>query len=128
MQIDHCAVPSRTAEDAEAFFAGLLGLKRLYSFRLPGELAVSIFDVNRELEVIRYGNDSLHVEVYLTGETDEEPPAFSHLCLLVKDRDTLARKAEEMNLEVRKVPKMEGNSYYLFIRDQAGNRYEIKES
>ena len=127
MKLEHCALTCRSAEEAESFFSGLLGLKKLRAFTIPGGLAGEIFGENSDRDVVRYGNQDFDVEVFLVGKTSEEKLTFSHLCLEVEDREAFYEKAREMKFETKKIPRPDGNGYHLFVRDASGNLYEIKQ-
>jgi catechol 2,3-dioxygenase-like lactoylglutathione lyase family enzyme len=126
MKLEHCALTCFSAEEADRFFSGLLGLNKLRAFTIPGGLANDIFGESSDRDVVRYGNQDFDVEVFLLGKTSKEKLTFSHLCLQVEDREAFYEKAQQMNVEAKKIPRPDGNGYHLFVRDPTGNLYEIK--
>lgn len=125
MQLSHFAVALRSEEQSDAFFQGLIGLKKVRSFTVSEDLAADLFGVTRETSVVRYGNDHFDVEVFLIGDEVLPRHPFAHVCLQVEDREAFLTKAGESNVEIRIVPRRDGSTYYLFVRDPCGNLYEI---
>ena len=126
MKIEHLAVSSNSEEDSDNFFIKLLGLKKLRSFVVPSDLMEQFFKVKKEHKVIRYGNEGLSVEVFITDDRSKALDKFTHLCLVIEDRAKLIDMAKQMNYEVIKVPRKDSNVFYLFLKDKFGNLYEIK--
>ena len=85
------------------------------------------FGVSKEQNVIRYDNTNISVEVFITGDDSKARDLFTHSCLLVENRDELVRKAKAMQYRVIQVPRPDSDTYYLFIKDNFQNIYEIKE-
>jgi len=125
MNIEHVAVASNSEEDSDKFFISLLGLKKSRSFIVSAEKMEQFFGVNKEHNVIRYEDDNVSVEVFITDDDSKSRDIFTHPCLLVDNRDELVRKAKEMEFQVIQVPR-DSDSYYLFIKDNFQNIYEIK--
>jgi hypothetical protein len=67
----------------------------------------------------------MKVEVFLADPPDERGPRFEHICLEVEDRETFMKKCQGSNVAVNLVPKE--NRLLLFIQDDDGNLFEIKE-
>jgi catechol 2,3-dioxygenase-like lactoylglutathione lyase family enzyme len=127
MDIEHIAVASNSEEDSDKFFVDLLGLKKSRSFIVSTDKMEQFFGVSKEQDVIRYENANISVEVFITDDDSKVGDIFTHSCLLVDNRDELVRKAREMEFQVIQVPRTDSDSYYLFIRDNFNNLYEIKE-
>lgn len=127
MEIEHIAVASNSEEESDKFFVDLLGLKKSRSFIVSKDKMEQFFGVSKEQDVIRYENANISVEVFVTKDNSKARDIFTHSCLLVNNRDELVNKAKTMNFPVIKVPRTDSNSYYLFIKDNWENLYEIKE-
>ena len=127
MNIEHIAIASNSEEDSDEFFATLLGLKKSRSFIVSTDKMEQFFGVSKEQNVIRYDNANISVEVFITDDDSKARDLFTHSCLLVDNRDELVRRAREMQFQVIQVPRADSNSYYLFIKDNFQNIYEIKE-
>jgi len=126
LKIEHLAVSSNSEEDSDNFFIKLLGLKKLRSFVVSSDLMEQFFKVQKEHKVIRYGNEGVSVEVFITGDKSKVLDKFTHMCLIIEDRVKLVDTAREMNFEVIKVPRKNSDVFYLFLKDKFGNLYEIK--
>ena len=127
MNIEHIAIASNSEEDSDEFFATLLGLKKSRSFIVSADKMEQFFGVSKEQNVIRYDNANISVEVFITDDDSKAKDLFTHSCLLVDNRDELVRRAREMKFQVIQVPRTDSDSYYLFIKDNFQNIYEIKE-
>ncbi|TKJ25888.1 MAG: hypothetical protein CEE42_06210 [Promethearchaeota archaeon Loki_b31] len=126
MKIEHLAVSSNSEEDSDNFFIKLLGLKKLRSFVVSSDLMEQFFKVKNENKVIRYGNEGVSVEVFITDDKSKALDKFTHMCLVIEDRAKLIDIARQMNYEVIKVPRKNSDVFYLFLKDKFGNLYEIK--
>jgi len=126
LKIEHLAVSSNSEEDSDNFFIKLLGLKKLRSFVVSSDLMEQFFKVEKEHKVIRYGNEEVSVEVFITDDKSKVLDKFTHMCLVIEDRAKLIDVARQMNYEVIKVPRKDSDVFYLFLKDKFGNLYEIK--
>lgn len=128
MSIEHIAVASNTEAKSDRFFIDLLGLKKVRDFTVSADLMEQFFSLKKDQQIIRYSNEKLDIEVFITGDNSATSDRFTHTCILIHDRDKLVIKAIEMGYEVIKVPRKESDNYYLFIKDSYGNRFEIKSA
>jgi len=126
-KIEHIAIASNTEEDSDKFFTGLLGLIKTRSFEVAADLMEKFFGVNKVQKIIRYERRSLSFEVFITNDNSKATDIFSHVCILIKERDIFVNKVSSMGFPVIKVPRRDSNGYYLFIKDAFENLYEIKE-
>ncbi len=85
------------------------------------------FGVKRDQKFIVYGKEDMNFEVFITDDNSKATDVFTHSCLLIEGRDQFVGKAISMGFNVVKVPRKDGNGYYLFIKDSFQNLYEIKE-
>lgn len=127
MKIEHIAVASTTKEQADIFFNKLLGLKEVRSFSVSADLMEKFFGQNKQQKIITYQNNTISIEVFITEDNSYKKDIFTHACLLVEERDKFVEKALSMNFPLIKVPRKDGNGYYLFVKDSFQNLYEIKE-
>lgn len=126
MKIEHLAVSSNSEDNSDNFFIKLLGLKKLRSFVVSSDLMEQFFKVKKEHKVIRYGNEEVSIEVFITDDKSKVIDKFTHMCLVIEDRAKLIDTARQMNYEVIKVPRKNSDVFYLFLKDKFGNLYEIK--
>ena len=126
LKIEHIAVSSKSEEDSDKFFIDLLGMKKERDFIVSDDLMEQFFGVRKELKIVRYGNEELSVETFITNDNSKVMDNFTHICLIIEDREKLIEKAKEFNFKVIKVPRKNRDGFYLFLKDQFGNLYEIK--
>ena len=125
MKLHHVAVICSSKEDADLFYEGILGLKKIKTSVLNADLAEQIFGIAHDCQVIQYENEDFIVEVFISALARAKSPTFTHNCLEMKDRDEFSMKCEEKGLTVKRVPK--GDSLLIFVEDYDGNIFEIKE-
>lgn len=126
MKVEHIAVASNSEVDSDKFFINLLGLRKARSFNVSADLMEQFFGLKKEQQLIRYENDDLNFEIFITDDNSKSKDIFTHVCLLVEDRDEFVKKSLSMGYTTIKVPRKDGDGYYLFIKDLYENLYEIK--
>jgi len=126
MKVEHIAVASNSEVDSDKFFINLLGLRKARSFNVSADLMEQFFGSNKAQRLIRYENDDLSFEIFITDDNSKTKDLFTHVCLVVEDRDEFVKKSLSMGYTTIKVPRKDGDGYYLFIKDSYGNLYEIK--
>jgi len=126
MKVEHIAVASNSEVDSDKFFINLLGLRKARSFNVSADLMEQFFGSNKAQRLIRYENDDLSFEIFITDDNSKTKDLFTHVCLVVEDRDEFVKKSLSMGYTTIKVPRKDGDGYYLFIKDLYENLYEIK--
>ena len=126
MKAEHFAVASNSEADSDKFFINLLGLKKTRSFNVSADLMEQFFNVKKEQKILRYENNEVSFEVFITNDTSKSKDLFTHVCLIVENRDEFLKKSLSLGYTTIKVPRKDGDGYYLFIRDSFRNLYEIK--
>ncbi len=126
MKIEHFAVSSNNEEDSDRFFIELLAMKKERAFVVSDDLMEQFFGVRKEQKIVRYGNDEVSVEAFITNDNSKVIDKFTHICLIIEEREKFMEKAKELNFEVKKVPRKNTDGFYLFLKDHFGNLYEIK--
>lgn len=127
MKVEHIAIGYNSEEEADRFFINLLGLKKGRSKLVSADLMNDFFGVKDEYKFIIYSGNQTTFEVFITNDKSRVQDIFTHSCIIVENRDELLTKASSMGYDIVKVPRKDGNGYYLFIRDSFRNLYEIKE-
>ncbi|MHA1885279.1 MAG: VOC family protein [Promethearchaeota archaeon] len=127
MEIEHIAVGSNSEEDADKFFVGLLGLKKIRAKTVSADLVENFFGINREHRFIQYGDDNSNFEIFITDDTTRASDIFTHTCIVIENRDEVIEKGTSMGFKFIRIPRKDGNGYYLFVRDLFNNLYEIKQ-
>ncbi|MHA1349951.1 MAG: VOC family protein [Promethearchaeota archaeon] len=126
MKIEHIAVSSNSEENADVFFMDLLELKKERDFVVPEDLMEQFFNVKKAQRIIRYENEDLSIEAFITDDKNQARDRFTHTCLIVEDRIRLIERAKKLNFKVIKVPRKNSEGFYLFLKDSYGNLFEIK--
>ena len=121
-KIAHIALQYPDKKEAETFFCGILGLNKEREFTISAELADSIFDVNKDVDVIIYSNENASFEIFFT---EEKPKVvYEHVCINVENKEELINLCRKYGVKVKNIKKEERT--LLFIKDFGGYLYEIK--
>jgi len=126
LKIEHIAVSSNSEEMADDFFMNLLELKKVRDFVVSEDLMEQFFNIKKAQRIIRYENEDLSVEAFITDDKNQALDRFTHTCLIVEDRIRLIERAKNLNFEVIQVPRKNNEGFYLFLKDSYGNLFEIK--
>jgi len=126
LKIEHIAVSSNSEEEADEFFIKLLELKKERDFVVPEDLMEQFFNIKKAQRIIRYENEDLSVEAFITDDKNQALDRFTHTCLIIEDRIKLIERAKKLNFEVIQVPRKNSDGFYLFLKDSYGNLFEIK--
>jgi len=125
MKLHHIGIACRSSLAGDRFYRDLLGLEKKRERTVPARTIRDIFNVDREAQIIDYGNEKMFLEVFVIPELEEHHPV-SHLCLEVKNRAAFLENCAAMGFGVRQIPKNDGTAI-VFVKDDDGNQYEIKE-
>jgi len=125
MRLVHAGLVSSSEDRADRFFGSVLGLEKTRRSELSAELADRLFGVDGGCEIVYYGSGDVELEVFLTRLPETAPSIIGHLCLEVASRAELLERCAAVGVAVREAPK--GDSLIVFIEDEDGNLFEIKE-
>jgi catechol 2,3-dioxygenase-like lactoylglutathione lyase family enzyme len=125
MRILHIGIGATSEGNADLFFRELLGLEKAAPATLSAELCRGIFAIDRELRVVHYQAEGVHVEAFIDPLYRAPEPTVLHACLEVDDRDGLLARCAAAGLRVSRTPK--GDSFVCFVSDPDGNLFEVKE-
>jgi catechol 2,3-dioxygenase-like lactoylglutathione lyase family enzyme len=125
MRLIHAGLVSSSEDRADRFFGSVLGFEKTRRSELSAELANRLFGVDGGCEIVYYGGGDLELEVFLIALPDGAASRIGHLCLEVESRAEVLERCEAMGVPVRRAPK--GDSLIVFIEDDDGNLFEIKE-
>ncbi|MHA1669846.1 MAG: VOC family protein [Promethearchaeota archaeon] len=126
LKIEHIAVASNSEVDSDNFYVDLLKFQKIKSFTVSKELMNQFFGINKDQHVIRYSKESVNIEVFIINGNDKSFDNFTHTCIIIEDRDKLVDDAIKKGYEVIKVPRDGSENYFLFIKDDFGNLFEVK--
>jgi len=124
MQLKHVALTSSSEENADTFYADLLGLTKSAPKALPLDLSKAIFNVDSELVMINYQDEQVHFEIFVTGPNGADSRKIAHTCLEIDNLEVFLDKCRRLNVPIARIPK--GDKTLTFIRDFDGNLFEIK--
>jgi len=125
MRLNHVALVCSSEENVKHFYGGILGLERMRTSVLPNDLARQIFGIDRECQMIVYGNDRFTAELFVAANLSGGGESFEHVCLEVEDVETFVAACEAGGVMVNRVLK--GERLLTFVRDFDGNLFEVKE-
>ncbi|MCD6346279.1 MAG: hypothetical protein J7L96_02540, partial [Bacteroidales bacterium] len=74
-------------------------------------------------EVFLYKNDNLVLELFIHQEITTR--GFAHICLEMADREKIVKKGEQTGYPITRIHRKDKPDI-LFIRDKAGNIFELK--
>ena len=124
MHLKHVGLTSSSEEKADAFYADLLGLTKSEPKALPLQLSKAIFNIDTELLMINYRDETSHFEIFVTGENRGNRRQIEHICLEVGNLEVFLEKCRRLNVDIARIPK--GDKTLTFIKDFDGNLFEIK--
>ncbi|MBW2544174.1 MAG: VOC family protein [Deltaproteobacteria bacterium] len=121
--LEHIGITINEENDIQAFYKDLLGLKEVQKFDLYKDLSERLFGIGNEVSVTHLSCDDLFLELFLTDR--KQNPVYNHICISVRNRNSLIKKAESKGFPITQI-KRESRDDLLFIRDNSGNIFEIK--
>lgn len=121
--VTHLGVPCRSRQEADVFFTTILGMPRTRSFSVSSEVSSSIFRLPGEVEVLVYDNGRVQVEAFVTLHAAAS--GYTHIGLEVEDLCTTFDVCKQYGVVCFTVPR--GEKLLYFVRDPAGNLYELTE-
>ncbi|HPR32260.1 MAG TPA: VOC family protein [Prolixibacteraceae bacterium] len=121
--IHHISLTIHDVDEVRNFYEDVLLCTVGHSFRLHPELSSLIFSIEGEPEVFMVRHQGITLELFLSPETERR--AYSHVCLAYWKSEMIFEAALRGGYPAL-VKERKGHDTY-FIRDKAGNLFEIKE-
>jgi catechol 2,3-dioxygenase-like lactoylglutathione lyase family enzyme len=122
MQLNHVGINIARIGEIQHFYKNILGCVPERNFPVPLDISQQFFGIDNKTEayIVRYEDMLLELFVY------DKPlkTGYAHLCLEVKDREKIVRKCVEVGYPVMRKERENGD--LLFIKDKAGNVFELK--
>jgi len=126
MELVHVAVAASSEARADAFYVGVLGLKKSEPKAVGAGICRAIFGIDRELTVINYLGGAARFEVFICPQATGAPAGgVGHACIAVESLAEFLRRCEKAQVAVIRVPKVE--TVITFVKDADGNLFEVKE-
>lgn len=122
--LNHIGLNIHHKTELDDFYQDVLGLEFAYNFELQNDLGSKIFGIEEQAQVFHYKNEHLNLELFLSQEPVKQ--GFSHICIELTDRETIAKKAEDSGYPITRLAR-EDKPDILFISDKAGNIFELKK-
>ena len=123
MKLLHIGLSIHSREELLDFYQNILDFHPDYHFDISLDLTTTVFGIEQQAEVYLYSNQSLQLELFVYPEKTIQ--GFAHVCIEVHDREMLAKKCELAGYPVIRKQR-EDKPDFLFIKDKAGNVFELK--
>lgn len=123
MELKHVGLNIQSEEELVDFYQNILGFQFEYQFDMSAELCNEIFGINKRLKVFMYKKADVLLELFI--HSVKPVKGFSHSCLEVQDRGSIAAKCEQNNYQVIRIKRIDRPDI-LFVKDKAGNAFELK--
>jgi len=121
---EHIGITINEENDIQDFYKDLLGLKEIRKFDLYKDLSEKIFGISTPVSVTLLSSNNFFIELFLSKK--KQTPVYNHICISVQNRDNIVKKAKSMGFSVTNI-KRESRNEILFIKDNSGNIFEIKQ-
>ena len=124
MKLEHIAISINDINEIENFYSDILGFSIIRKFEIDKNISEEIFNSNTEISVYIIANKDLSLEIFISPK--QEKQTFNHICFSYENREILINKALEKHYKVIRINKK--NNDLIFIKDNYGNSFEIKNS
>lgn len=121
--IHHVALQYPNKEAARVFFTQILGLHQVKAFMVSAELSQKIFRKTEAVEAMVYGDSHCRFEVFIAPVV--EKTGFEHIGIELQDKQGFIQRCKTYGVDPW-VVKKDGKEL-LFVKDFAGNLFEVKE-
>jgi catechol 2,3-dioxygenase-like lactoylglutathione lyase family enzyme len=122
--LHHVCVRVQDQARADAFYAGLLGLERLWEFTLTAAEARVLYGLDGPCRMTAYAGAQGRLETCCPGGPGFVPVPGQHAAWVVPDRDALVERLRRAGVPLRELTR-EGRRL-VFCSDPDGNRWELK--
>ncbi|VAW28893.1 hypothetical protein MNBD_BACTEROID07-354 [hydrothermal vent metagenome] len=123
MQLNHIGINVANAGEIHRFYQDILGFLPQRSFPIPREIAQMFFGIDEATEAFILLKGTLMLELFVHDKPLES--GFAHLCVEIENREDTARKCAAGDYPVIRMKRENGD--LLFVKDKAGNVFELKE-
>jgi hypothetical protein len=121
--LKHVALQYSEKKQADMFFSKILGLQLKKTFTISKDLTFEIFGIKEEILIVVYENENACFEIFITNKKNESN--FEHTCIQINNKEEFIERCKKYGIKPSFVKK--GEKTLLFIKDFAGNLFEIKE-
>jgi catechol 2,3-dioxygenase-like lactoylglutathione lyase family enzyme len=124
MTLNHLALNIDCIEEIENFYVDILGFRLEYEFEIPSSLAKKVFDIESDVKVYKVKNGNVFIELFVNSTN--AITGFQHICFDVEDLDEIVLKCNEKGYQAKRIVRNDRPDL-VFIKDKAGNIFELKE-
>lgn len=124
MNLEHVALTITDYNEIKQFYQEILEMNETRSFVLDKVLARNIFGIEEETKVFLLQKDELLLEIFLN--TEQHHQGFNHICISTSNREEIVKKATQYSYKCLRLKRE--NSDMIFVTDNSGNIFEIKQS
>jgi len=125
MRLKHVALVCSSEKRCDTFYKNLLGLKKTGTKNIPSTLSKQIFNIDSEYKIINYANNYVHFEIFISKAKNQIWKKIEHVCLEVGNTAKFLDRCRLFGIKINQIEK--GIKSLIFIRDDDGNLFEIKE-
>ena len=125
VQLNHLGLLNYSEDGVKKFYVDILGFSEQYRFSISASEAQTIFGLEQDMPVLVLDKDGIKLEIFIVPKSVEFAPAVNHICLNVTDRWAIAHQCRENGFGVTELER--NGKRLLFVKDEAGNRFELKE-
>jgi len=121
--LKHVALQYSDKKQADIFFTKILEMQLQKTFTISKDLTYDIFGIREEILIAVYENENTCFEIFITDKQTDY--SFEHTCIQIDNKEELIKRCKKYGIKPLFVKK--GEKTLLFIKDFAGNLFEIKE-
>lgn len=120
----HYALAINDPEEIQEFYTNVLQFTPERNFTVNSKLSQEIFNIDTAVDVCMVSLAGSQIEIFITSV--QEKKVFSHICLAYRNSKAIYNAAVSGGYSA--VARNNPGSDTYFIRDKAGNLFEIKEA
>jgi|TARA_B100000315_G_scaffold39358_1_gene34143 catechol 2,3-dioxygenase-like lactoylglutathione lyase family enzyme len=125
MRLKHVALVCSSEKRCDKFYKNLLGLKKTSTKNIPSTLSKQIFNIDSEYKIINYADNAVHFEIFISRAKSQMGKRIAHTCLEVGNTKSFLDRCRSSGIKIIQIET--GGKSLIFIRDDDGNLFEIKE-
>lgn len=122
MQLNHIGINIANDGEVQHFYQNILEFYPERSFPISREISKIFFDIDCETKAFIVKNKSLRLELFVYDKPLNT--GYAHLCVEVENSEETVRKCTAKGYPVIRMKRENGN--LLFVKDKAGNVFELK--
>ena len=120
----HIGITIKDRAEVENFYKNILGFELIKIFTISASLSEKIFNLEKDVEVALVCRKDFTIELFICKIKNKQN--YEHICIMVENREQIIKKALENNYPCIIIERDPFD--IVFIRDKAGNLFEIKEA